>query len=56
MASTNPPFSGIINPVNKQSFLKLKLYTIQYLLVASLLLWLAAGLALSSFLVSILLA
>ncbi len=52
MASTNPPFSGIINPVNKQSFLKSKSYAIQYLLVASLLLWLAAGLALSSFLVS----
>jgi LysM repeat protein len=39
--------------VNKKSFPNLKPYTIQYLLAASLLLWLAAGLALSSFFVSI---
>ncbi len=49
--STNPPFSGIINPVNKKSFLKLKTQPIQYFLVAGLLIWLAAGLALSSLLV-----
>jgi LysM repeat protein len=50
--STNLPFSGIINPVNKYLSRKLKLYTIQYLLAASLLLWLAAGLALASFIIS----
>jgi LysM repeat protein len=38
--------------VNKKMFSKLKPQTIQYLLAASLLLWLAAGLALSGFLVS----
>jgi LysM repeat protein len=38
--------------VNKKSFLKLKSQPLQYLLAASLLLWLAAGLAFSSFLVN----
>jgi hypothetical protein len=37
--------------VNKKSFLKSKPYAIQFLLVVCLLFWLAAGLALSSFLV-----
>lgn len=39
--------------MNKNVIRKLKPCTIQYLLVASLLLWLAAGLALSSFIISI---
>jgi LysM repeat protein len=51
--STNLPFSGIINPVNKKVYLKSKSQPIPYVLVAGLLLCLAAGLALSSLLVRI---